>query len=301
MNSVTALMTSLNACRYGPLWNPDFREQSCVSIATYTKQIVNALLYLHKKQFIHRDVKPDNVLVSETNGHVKLADFGTLVDLNGLDTNSTDMAGSVAFSDRSVLLGNKYRTEVDIFSLGATVWKLVSGKNPFHADDATNQAELLEVRRTQSDAVDVDEDWPDDLRDFITSCLAKAPERLKAADLLKHPFLANASPGSSCWTDAATYQEEPTVAEQVDFEDVEEESFADAPHAEFALKAMSKLLHTQKDAIAASWAEAAYGAGLQGSKKNCSRDVFRSHNCLKPACVQSDSMPLRWPFPHIPP
>ena len=112
---------------------------------------------MHHKEFTHRDIKPENVLVSKVNGQVKLADFGTLIDLSGqLDTTSKEISGSITFMDRSVLLQKKYGCEVDIFSLGATVMKLASGRNPFSAN---TQQELLNARRQQSDNVVLHDEW----------------------------------------------------------------------------------------------------------------------------------------------
>ena len=80
---------------------------------------------------MHRDVKPQNLIVNEFSGQIKLVDFGTTQQLDPLRHKISGRVGTPAYIDPTVLRGDDYGLEVDIYSLGLTVWQLVSGSGCF--------------------------------------------------------------------------------------------------------------------------------------------------------------------------
>merc|ERR1711964_665415 len=101
----------------------------------YTKQMLEGLEFMHKNDVIHRDFKPANVLIS-VDGKVKLADFGTAFDLSMLThTIEQTFCGTPAYIAPEVVRKSKHTTSTDIWSLGVTVFHMVTGKIPFTARD----------------------------------------------------------------------------------------------------------------------------------------------------------------------
>ena len=75
----------------GGLYNPPVKDESTLAIGYYTRQMIDAVDYLHQHhRFCHRDIKPANFLINSIDGHIKLTDFGTATDL----WNLTGQAGS---------------------------------------------------------------------------------------------------------------------------------------------------------------------------------------------------------------
>jgi len=97
-------------------------------------QLVNALLYCHKKGVYHRDIKLENIMITPK-GRVKLIDFG----LAGIDSQGvfSDSVGSLHYSSPEVLLGiPDYSGEAaDVYSLGVVLFSLLFGSLPFDAKD----------------------------------------------------------------------------------------------------------------------------------------------------------------------
>ena len=98
----------------------------------YIAQIALALGYLHDKDVIHRDVKPDNVLMDEK-GYVKLTDFGIAyeLDVNGWCTRTSGTAGYMA----PEMYTAKHGKEVDWFALGVMLVELIVNERPFKSDE----------------------------------------------------------------------------------------------------------------------------------------------------------------------
>merc|ERR1711964_960868 len=101
----------------------------------YTKQMLEGLEFMHKHSVVHRDLKPANVLIS-VDGKVKLADFGTAFDLSKVThTLQQTLVGTPAFVAPEVIRKGAHSTKTDIWSLGVTVYNMMTGKLPFRARD----------------------------------------------------------------------------------------------------------------------------------------------------------------------
>lgn len=102
-----------------------------VSIVQYTKQVATALQYAHEQKLIHRDVKPENILLGRNN-EALLSDFGiALVAQSSRYQSTQDVTGTVAYMSPEQIQG-KPRTASDQYSLGIVVYEWLSGDRPFH-------------------------------------------------------------------------------------------------------------------------------------------------------------------------
>ncbi|KAF2837611.1 kinase-like protein [Patellaria atrata CBS 101060] len=111
-----------------------------ISRKTFTEDAVRfwiaelgcALRYIHKQGIVHRDVKPDNVLL-DSDGHVHLADFNVASDISA-HKQLTSKSGTLAYLAPEVYEGKGYGVEVDWWSLGVLFYECIYNKRPFEAN-----------------------------------------------------------------------------------------------------------------------------------------------------------------------
>jgi len=102
------------------------------------ESVCRGLEFAHAKGIIHRDLKPGNVWLS-ADGTAKIGDFGlaVAVDLSRL-TQSGMMVGTVAYMPPEQAMGGKVTTKADLYSLGAMLYEMVTGRPPFVGDDSVS-------------------------------------------------------------------------------------------------------------------------------------------------------------------
>lgn len=120
-----------------------------ISRKTFTEDAVRfwiaelgcALRYIHKQGIVHRDVKPDNVLL-DSEGHVHLADFNVASDITP-GKPLTSKSGTLAYLAPEVYGGKGYYSEVDWWSLGVLFYECIYNKRPFEANHHDQLAQAI--------------------------------------------------------------------------------------------------------------------------------------------------------------
>jgi serine/threonine-protein kinase len=98
-------------------------------------QICSGLAYLHSRGIIHRDVKPENVLINKV-GEAKLADLGLAKNVGGSASGSSTLGGKMLgtpsyMSPEQIRDARKVDFRTDVYAFGATLYRMVTGKPPF--------------------------------------------------------------------------------------------------------------------------------------------------------------------------
>jgi len=154
----------------------------------YFQDAAKGLYYLHQNSIVHGDLKPDNMLLSDEEGLVKLTDFGSSSMFEKGDTETMNKTnGTPAFMCPEMCAAQPYRGRVaDCWALAVCLWNMVHASLPFQG--ATVMA-LYEAIRDREPQFPKNIQISDSLRDLLTRSLKKDPEeRLSLRDMLVHPW-----------------------------------------------------------------------------------------------------------------
>ncbi|RMC39524.1 Stk1 family PASTA domain-containing Ser/Thr kinase [Lactobacillus sp. ESL0236] len=142
-------------------------------------QILSAMTLAHKHNVIHRDLKPQNILMDKR-GNIKIADFGIAVALNQNSVTQTNSAvGSVHYMSPEQTRGGLVTKQSDIYSLGIILYELITGSVPFNGDSAVAIA-LKHAQEPIPSIKEKDEKVPQSLENVVLRATAKDP-RLRYA------------------------------------------------------------------------------------------------------------------------
>lgn len=147
------------------------------------KGALSALGHCHSLGVVHRDIKPSNILLS-SDGKVILTDFGIAkAKLNTSKTGNGLTLGSTDYMSPEQALGKRdldYRT--DIYSIGVTLYEMVTGQLPFEGDNP-NSVALMHIQQEPKQPIEVNEAVPPRLNDLIMKAMAKNREdRFQSCD-----------------------------------------------------------------------------------------------------------------------
>lgn len=138
-------------------------------------QCADGLHYAHTKGIVHRDVKPANILFDKNNNIAKLGDFGIAKIADSTQTIAGTMLGTPYYMSPEQLVGLEFDARSDIFSLGATLFRLLSGTTPFKGN---SMAELMKaiVNEPHQDITHIRPNLPERIISVIDRCLEKDPK-----------------------------------------------------------------------------------------------------------------------------
>ena len=143
-------------------------------VINYTRQIGLALKEAHQNKIVHRDIKPQNIMIAKNN-MVKVADFGIAKAV----TSSTITAvgtimGSVHYFSPEQARGGYIDERSDIYSLGIVMYEMATGKLPFDGDSPVNIA----LKHIQEEIrFDDNDDIPTEIKEIIRKATQKSPDR----------------------------------------------------------------------------------------------------------------------------
>ncbi|MBW2253557.1 MAG: serine/threonine protein kinase [Deltaproteobacteria bacterium] len=143
-------------------------------------QLGAGLLAAHEKGVVHRDIKPQNILLCD-DGTAKLLDFGIAIQTGGEKlTREGQVPGTVSYMAPEVFEGKKPDHRADIYALGLLLWEALTGKEAYPEDPTTTQQQNI-VRimgeKLRSESLDPGGKYPRGVRDLIARCTIPEPER----------------------------------------------------------------------------------------------------------------------------
>lgn len=103
-------------------------------------EVAEALHYAHARKVVHRDIKPGNVIYDPASGAVKVSDFGVASLMDDRKTRTGTVLGSPAYMSPEQITGTRIDGRSDLFSLGVTLYQLLTGQLPFKGDSVANLA-----------------------------------------------------------------------------------------------------------------------------------------------------------------
>ncbi len=155
--------------------------KEAVSIAI---QVAMGLEAAHNNHIIHRDIKPQNIIISKE-GKVKVTDFG-IAKAATSNTITSNVMGSVHYTSPEQARGGYSDAKSDIYSLGITLFEMLTGRLPFNGDTTV----AIAIKHIQEDLptpVEFNEDIPISVEKIVMKCCQKSPDRRyqNAAELIR--------------------------------------------------------------------------------------------------------------------
>jgi serine/threonine protein kinase len=151
-------------------------------VRLYVAELCLAIDHLHTVGIVYRDIKPENILIN-TDGHLKLTDFGLAKDLSRLRVTSS-FCGTADYMAPEMVEKQEYSFSVDWWGIGILTFNLLYGNPPFHDDNKAKLYANISLR----EPVFPDGTEPDVI-DFVKKLLAKNPKhRANFQSLKEHSF-----------------------------------------------------------------------------------------------------------------
>ena len=156
-------------------------------VIEYATQIANGLAAAHERGIVHRDLKPDNLFITK-DGRVKILDFGiakltqpkgnasqTDIPTRRVDTDPGVVMGTVGYMSPEQIRGKGVDHHSDIFSFGAILYEMLSGRRAFHGESAADTMSAI-LKEDPPDLSDTNQKISPALERLVNHCLEKNPE-----------------------------------------------------------------------------------------------------------------------------
>ena len=139
-------------------------------------QSADALAYAHKQDLIHRDIKPANILYNQSDDYVKLTDFGIAKIPDSTRTRAGSILGTPLYMSPEQLAGETLDARSDLYSLGVTLYHLLTGSPPFRPK---TMAELLRsiTHERHKDIAEFNPNTPSCIAWTVNKALEKDPDK----------------------------------------------------------------------------------------------------------------------------
>ena len=152
----------------------------------YTVQILRALQHAHDKGIVHRDIKPQNIMLL-MDGTIKVMDFG-IARFARFETKtiSGKVVGSVHYISPEQACGDVTDHKTDIYSIGVMLFEMLTGRLPFEADAAVSVA-MMQVSKTPTRPREINDTIPEGLEEIILKAMQKDTKQRyqSAAEMLR--------------------------------------------------------------------------------------------------------------------
>ncbi len=165
-------------------------------IISYTEQILLALSHAHSKGVVHRDIKPQNIMLLKS-GIIKVTDFGIAKLPNAETVTVTDKAiGTVYYISPVQASGEVIDRRSDLYSLGVMMYEMATGELPFTADTPVTVA-MMQINDIAKAPTEINQNIPKGLEQIIGIAMEKNPlHRYQSAeDMLRHLRRLKENPG----------------------------------------------------------------------------------------------------------
>lgn len=164
------------------------QQQGCIRIREalyFVMQILRALQHAHDKGIVHRDIKPQNIMLI-SNGTIKVTDFGiAMFSRDETKTMTEDAIGSVHYISPEQAKGSLTDAKSDIYSVGVVLYEMLTGCLPFQSENAVSVA-LMQLQQQPKSPREINPDIPIGLEQIVMRAMQKntADRYQSAAEML---------------------------------------------------------------------------------------------------------------------
>lgn len=172
---------------FGNLYQKIKREKSLEEnlARKILRQLINALIFMRDRNIIHRDIKPENILLMDTEGNIKLSDFGWAA--KALNSNRLTFCGTADYVAPELVHNVPYDYKIDLWACGVLLYEMLMGNAPFSGKDDHETFQKIADYDFNTDKKY--ESLSEDAKDLIMKILVTdSDKRMEYEDILSHAW-----------------------------------------------------------------------------------------------------------------